>query len=173
MYSDLLTIDARRFVLPDMADRRKRVIKRSNGKTPDISNIILVGIFSAVVAFLPIALIIIDRGYRSGSLSIGIIVAIMGVMASVRGYIVVAEEYFVSVCEGCVYGRAVKRRYGLGLNVKYFDIGFDMITGVEKRKSLFSNIRIKCGADTYDCILNEPDEIIGLIKGKATHWGGM
>ena len=169
MYSELVA-ETQGIASYQETDNPKRVIKRSNGKKPNVSSVILAGIYMAVAASLVVALSIICTGYRNGSFSTVILVVMLSTVTAVNGSRAVEKESFVSVCEGRVYGRAMKNSYGFRLGAfKWFNVGFDMITCVEKRKSLFSNIRIKCGADTYDCMVNEPDEIIGLIKEKVNH----
>ena len=166
MYSDTLTVETQGTASYQETDSRKRVIKRSNGKKPNISSvIILVGIYMAVTVLI-VAIVMICTG--RGSFSPVIVAMVMSAGLAINGRREIEKESFISVCEGRVYGRAMKKRYGTKW-FKWFDVGFDMITGVEKREALFSNIRIKCGADTYDFMVNEPDEIIGLIKEKVNH----
>ena len=176
MYSELVLAETQGIASYHETDSRKRVIKRSNGKNPNVSSVILVGIYRVVVVFMlvAVAIIFIFKGHRSGNFSFFVFMLMANGLNIVRAVreqrAVAAEESFISVCEGCVYGRAIKKWHGFNSNrTKWFDVGFDMITGVEKREALFSNIRIKCGADTYDCMVNEPDEIIGLIKEKVNH----
>ena len=71
------------------------------------------------------------------------------------------SKSFMCVCEECVYGIAVTT-WG---KIQPFEVGFDRITNVEKR-GILGIIRIKCGSNKYDCAINEPDEIIKLIREK-------
>jgi len=143
----------------------KRVIKRSDAMRKSWENPKVIVLVVAVVAFLFVSLVEIIIGSTRGVGQFGMIPAML------VGLIMKAhKESFVAVCEGCVYGRAMRKWFNVGVGSdKWFDIGFDKITGVEKIDTrLGGNIRINCGPDTYECMIKEPDEIISLIRERIS-----
>ena len=139
----------------------KRVIKRSDADEKSVKYPVRRALIVSVVCISVVIFLMIITEKSSSLISLGPLLAC--IMLARKAVL----EQFVAVCEGCVYGRGIKKR--LFKKNEWFDVGYDRITGVEKIKTPFGvSVRIKCGPDTYECIVSEPDEIINLIKERIS-----
>ena len=153
----------------------RTVIKRSNTK----KSTLIIGWFSVIFGVIAFSVFVIFynephavlelmgfKGYVSaeyltfvlfGSLFI-LLISLIEVFK-----LIAAAKSFVCVCEDCVYGVAGKAFF---FATQPFEVRYDQITNIGKGNWTLGNIRIDCGPNTYGCIINEPKEVINLIKEK-------
>ena len=154
--------------------RGRTVIRRSNFKKSKLIQFLVLIITTAAVFALPLGSPVTGaKSLNPAVFFITLLTFFIGIFLMLFNARAILKS-FICVCEECVYGVAINKR---GFSTQAFEIGFDWIKyvgQVEKGDDGYglANVIIKCGSSEYAkyaeyaCSINEPYEIIKLIRKK-------